>query len=213
MKILGCRIYRRGPAVNNHIALTFDDGPHPEFTPMIMDRIEQNGGRGTFFCTGKNLTANRELAREIADRGHLIGNHTYSHIHPMFAGRGRLYDEIYRTKSLIEELTGKTNRFFRPPYGFLTPSLFSICRTLELSIILWNSNSKDYRLMNENAIFRKIRGDIKAGTIMLFHDCKFSNADIDYSNSIKALNSVMEVVMLKGLKPATVEELLGDSVR
>ncbi|MCP4631931.1 MAG: polysaccharide deacetylase family protein, partial [candidate division Zixibacteria bacterium] len=135
MKILGCKIYRRGNKNSGKVAFTFDDGPHTKFTPLIMDTLEKHNSLGTFFSTGVNLEKNRSLAEEMAKRGHLLGNHTYSHPHALYTGRGKLRDEILRSKNLIEEITGSKNRIFRPPFGFLTPSLLSICRNLELSII------------------------------------------------------------------------------
>jgi len=212
MKILGCKIFRRGNKNSRKVAFTFDDGPNVKFTPIIMDALEKHNVCGTFFTTGNNLEKNRSLAEEMTSRGHLIGNHTYSHPHALYTGRGKLRDEILRSKNLIEEITGSKNRIFRPPFGFVTPSLLSICRNLELSIILWDSNSKDYRGINSENIKKRVFKTISQGSIILFHDSKFSNSEFDYTSSIEALKSVLEDIIMRGWKPVTVENLLGDLI-
>ncbi|MCP4633488.1 MAG: polysaccharide deacetylase family protein, partial [candidate division Zixibacteria bacterium] len=124
----------------------------------------------------------------------------------------KLRDEILRSKNLIEEITGSKNRIFRPPFGFLTPSLLSICRNLELSIILWDSNSKDYRGIHPEKIKKRVYKTISQGSVILFHDCKFSDAEFDYTASIEALKSILEDIIIKGWKPVTIENMLGDLI-
>ncbi|PJA26574.1 MAG: hypothetical protein CO189_10110 [candidate division Zixibacteria bacterium CG_4_9_14_3_um_filter_46_8] len=205
MKILGCQIIRAFSPNTNQVALTFDDGPHPKMTPKILEILDYTKSRATFFVTGENLIANRELAKLIHSRGHLLGNHTFSHPNALLAGRGKLQDEIYRSKSLIEDITGKTNRIFRPPYGIITPTLLSICRNLELSIILWNSNSKDYRMEKPEVIVKRIEGKIRAGSIVLFHECHFKKISIDYNGTLSALKSVVEILIMKKLQPVILD--------
>lgn len=212
MRFIGYKILRKGLKDSNNVAVTFDDGPHPRFTREIMDILEEKGGAGTFFATGKNLTSNIQLSEEISERGHLIGNHTYTHPHALFSGRGKLYDEISKTKKIIEDISGKPNRFFRPPFGFITPSLLSICRNLELAVILWNVNSKDYRSKPADDIKRKVLKKTGPGSIILFHDSKFSDDTVDYTTSIEALKSVLDVVILRGLKPVTIEDMFGNTI-
>ena len=207
MRFLGCDIIRKGPGNSGQIAFTFDDGPHPKNTLNIVEILEEYEGQGTFFMTGENISNYRSIAKEISDRGHLLGNHTFSHPHALFTGRGKLEDEIKRSKDILEEITGEANRYFRPPYGFITLPLLNICRKLELSIVLWNSNSKDYRRKPAEQVVKRIENKIMPGSIMLFHECNFRDKSIDYSNSINALKSTLETAILKGLKPVTIESM------
>lgn len=208
MKILNCSIIRKGLHDSESIAITFDDGPHPKYTPMILNILEKKGGSGTFFATGNNISKNRKLTREIAEKGYLLGNHTYSHLNALFTSRGKLHDEILRTKELIEDITGKPNHYFRPPYGVITPSLLSICRRLEMSVVLWNLNTKDFRREPHERIIKRVSMGIKAGAIILFHECHFRDDARDYSESIKAVKIVLDEIILKNLKPVTVDEML-----
>ncbi len=169
--------------------------------------MEETGGKGTFFVSGCNLFNNRELVREVSNRGHLIGNHTYMHPYPFFRSKKVLYDEIVRTKDLIEETTGKPNRFFRPPYGIITPKLLSICRKLDLSMILWNVNSKDFNLEAEDIIIKRVSRKLKSGAILLFHDCHFMDDSRDYSNTFKAMLKIVGLAVENKLKPVTIEKM------
>ena len=208
MRILGCRIIRKGKKSSDKIALTFDDGPHPKFTPRILDVLAEFNAKATFFITGRNISANKGIAEEIIKRGHILGNHTYNHPRAYFIGRGKLFDEISRTKDLIEDISVKPNRYFRPPYGIITPSMLSVCARLELSIVLWDSNSKDYRREKADTILDRIYKGLKPGSIILFHDRNFADESLDYTNTISALKSFLEKIILKGLKPVTIEEML-----
>lgn len=208
MKIARCEIIRKLRTDRRMLSVTFDDGPHPVYTPKIMDLLDNRNARGTFFMTGRNIESNPELVKEASARGHLIANHTYSHPHALFCSADRLRNEINRTKNMIEDITGKTNRFFRPPYGFITPRMLSICRELELSIVLWNANGRDFRKNGAAAIVRRLRNGIKPGSILLLHDCKYSDNGADYSKSIEALGIILDNIDDRGLKPVTVEELI-----
>ncbi|MBD3234161.1 MAG: polysaccharide deacetylase family protein [candidate division Zixibacteria bacterium] len=207
MRLFGCQILRRGDTKTPKIALTFDDGPHPVFTPMLLDILERIEGKGTFFTTGRNILDNLSLSEDMVRRGHMIGNHTFDHPHALWSGRGKLHDEIKKTKELIEELSEKPNKIFRPPYGFITPSMLSICRQLELSIVLWNSNSKDYKRDVPEIMVNRVRDKITSGSILLFHECHFNKPSLDYSGTLKALKSVVDIVKLRGLHPVTIGEM------
>lgn len=205
--LLGCKIYRNGQRESGSVAITFDDGPHAENTSKILTVLEKKNGRGTFFMTGENILRNKTLVREIVLRGHLIGNHTFTHCNALFTSRTKLYDELLRTKQLIESVTETNNRLFRPPYGIMTPVLLSICKALDLSVVLWNANSMDFRLNSIQAILNRLKNKIKPGSIFLFHECHFKHGEKDYSNSIAALEQVVCTVTVNKLKIVTINEM------
>ena len=210
MKLLNCRIDIRGSRSDSDFAITFDDGPHLEFTPKILEVLESHQVKATFFMSGRNIESNRSIAEDLASQGHLIGNHTYSHLSALRIGKSSLLEEVVRTKELIENITGEPNRFLRPPYGHITPALFSICRNLDLSIVLWSFNSWDFRGVSAERIIRRAERKISPGTILLFHECHFRDGSRDYSATIKAVDSILEYTLKRGLKPVTVAELLDD---
>ena len=212
MKIFNCEIIRKGPGNSNTIAVTFDDGPHEKYTPVLLDILDEKEGRATFFFAGQNIAQYKDLAKEVVKRGHLIANHTFSHRRALFIGREKLKDEIIKTKELIEDLTGKPNRYFRPPFGIITPSLLGICRTLDLSVLLWNVNTFDFLRKPADRIINRIKNKVHPGSIVLFHECHFNKKSLDYSNTAIALKTVLDKGIFGGLKLVTVEELLEGSV-
>ena len=209
MNIFGCRIITKGPSNNNNIAITFDDGPHPKYTPAILDLLERKGVPGTFFNSGFNISRNKDLTKEVADRGHLLGNHSFSHGNALFTSRKILKDDILRTKELIEDITGKTNHYFRPPYGIISLSLIDICKNMNLSLVLWNLNTRDYQRKSYKKIVERILiKKTMPGSILLFHECNFKNDSLDYSNTVKALEIILDITISKGLKLVTVHEMI-----
>lgn len=208
MQLFNCKIVRKNLTLKDEVAFTFDDGPHPKNSIQIMNVLESAKGKGTFFVTGSNITGNRAVAKEMVDRGHLLGNHTFQHGKALFQRKATLYDEIVRTKALIEDITGKQNRFFRPPHGIITPALLFVCRKLELTIVLWNANSMDFRRESYEKIAKRIDHKVKRGAIVLFHEGHFKDTALDYSNSIEALKCVIKTAVSKNLKLVTLEEMI-----
>jgi peptidoglycan-N-acetylglucosamine deacetylase len=201
-------IKRKGPVVPR-VSLTFDDGPHPAYSPLIRDRLARHQAKGTFFMTGSNLLSHRELAGEMARAGHEIGNHLFSHANPLFMAGKKCLDEVQKTKEIIEDITGIENRLIRPPFGIVTPSLVSVCRRLGMTIVLWNVNSFDFRRKAHQAIARRVNAGIKPGCIVLFHECHYMDASRDYKNTMQALDSVLTYIAEKKMKAVTVGQLLG----
>jgi len=208
MKILNCTIRVRGDCDADYIAITFDDGPHPRNTSQILELLEENGGLGTFFVTGNNLKKNWKLAENLASRGHMLGNHTFSHCNALFCSKKKLQREIAETKALIENITQKPNNFFRPPHGIITPSLLSICRKLNLTVVLWSANTLDFKRESPRRMFGRVEKKVRKGAIVLFHECHFKTESLDYSNSIKALGTVLDLAKGKGLKPVRLDTII-----
>jgi peptidoglycan-N-acetylglucosamine deacetylase len=201
----------KAPSQKKTVAITFDDGPHPSQTPLILELLAQHNFKATFFMTSTNMRRNKDLLRTVAASGHEIANHTCNHPNNFFLNRTRLFAEINDTKKFIEDFTGKPNRFFRPPYGLFTPSTFSICKQLNLTIVLWNINSFDYKCPGVSHIANRVISRIKPGDICLFHDCHFRDTTKIYSQTISALKTVLPFAAGKGLKCITIGELLSNS--
>ncbi|MBI1313503.1 polysaccharide deacetylase family protein [bacterium] len=154
------------------IALTFDDGPHPDHTPRLLDALADAGITATFFIVGERGSEHRSLLQRIAYDGHNIGNHTWSHSEPRETSARQLIDEVRRTRDLIEDITGRECRLFRPPKGELTLRKLLALRQERQTIVLWNHDTKDYRMpVGSDAIIDWCR-DYRpwSGDIVLFHD-------------------------------------------
>ena len=160
-----------GPATSRHVCLTFDDGPHPEFTPALLDFLKSRMVRATFFVVGRQAEQYPELVRRMASEGHVIANHSYAHPRPGQRSAFQLMAEVARTDAYVESLLGIRPRLFRPPYGKTTPAqLWRLWRTGH-SVVLWNVDPRDYARVESGEVRawfdqRPLRG----GDLVLLHD-------------------------------------------
>jgi len=181
-----------GPADSGKIALTFDDGPG-EATPLVLDMLQQAGIRATFFLCGENVARFPETARRIAEEGHEIGNHTYSH--PRLLGRtpGKIAWEIERAQRIIAHRTGRQPALFRPPYGLRWFGLFPILARNRMTTVMWSVNSFDWKLPVEKIVRRVLRG-VRPGTIVLFHDAVPPRQSGNRRATVAALGEVLREI-------------------
>lgn len=153
------------------ISLTFDDGPHPEITPLVLDRLQTYGWKGTFFVIGEKAAAHPELIQRIVGEGHELGNHTYTHTEPSQISAKKFLCEVQRTRKLLEDLTGKSVRMMRPPKGELNwPKLRGSWRENQ-TVAMWNVDPKDYRSNCEAELAQwATRYVPRHGDVILLHD-------------------------------------------
>ena len=153
------------------IALTFDDGPHPEHTPRLLDRLAATRARGTFFVVGEKAQQHPNLIRRIVTDGHELGNHTFTHSEPSKTSAAHFLDETARTRRLLQDLTGRDCRLMRPPQGKL-----SVIKAIGLwrqgqSIVLWNVDPKDFAMPHSREMHDWLdRYQPRGGDIVLLHD-------------------------------------------
>ena len=157
--------------VGIELALTFDDGPHPEQTPRLLDVLAEAGVRGTFFVVGERAEQQPDLVRRIADEGHELGNHTWTHSEPSQTSASQFLNEIARTRRLIQDLTGRDCRVTRPPKGSLTIGKALGLWRQQQTIALWNIDPKDFSMSDNSAISLWL-ADYRpqSGDIVLLHD-------------------------------------------
>jgi peptidoglycan/xylan/chitin deacetylase (PgdA/CDA1 family) len=143
----GSRLFGRAltaPPRPGEIALTFDDGPNPAWTPQLLDTLTAHNVHATFFLLGGFAQGEPDLVRRIAAAGHLIGNHSWSHPDLSRTASAQIREELRRTSETLEQITGAPVRFFRPPFGARRPAVFRIARELGLSPVLWNAMTRDW---------------------------------------------------------------------
>ena len=132
------------PARPGELALTFDDGPNPTWTPKLLDTLASHNVHATFFLLGGFAQAQPDLVRRIAAAGHLVGNHTWSHPDLSRTPAQRVRQELWRTSQTLEQIVGAPVRYFRPPFGARRPVVFRIARELKLQPVLWNAMTNDW---------------------------------------------------------------------
>lgn len=149
------------------LALTFDDGPNPVWTPRLLTLLSDHNVQGTFFLLGSRAKEQPALVQRIAAEGHLIGNHSWSHANLALASTDRIREELGKTSDALEQITGKAVRYFRPPFGARGPVVFRIARSLGLRPVLWNAMTGDWREASAERISdnltKKIDGLAKRG--------------------------------------------------
>lgn len=158
--------------VRRAVALTFDDGPHPVYTPAVLDVLARHGVRATFFVIGEKAEAHPEIVRRMVAEGHLVGNHTYNHSgrFPLMA-RARMEDEIGRCDEAIERITGRRPTLFRPPFGVTNPTLARALRRYGHTVAGWDVRSLDtVSRRSRERIFERVRRRLRSGSAVLLHD-------------------------------------------
>lgn len=188
------------------IALTFDDGPDPEQTPLILDLLQKYDAKATFFTVGKRAENYPWiLTREVIE-GHEIANHTYTH--PFFSRNtsiSKITYEMQKTDDVVLQTTGAHIYLFRPPGGLYTDNLIAATKKMGYTIILWswNQDTRDWASPGVGAIVRKALSGAHNGGIVLFHDYVTGN-----SQTLSALKQILPVLKERGYRFVTVSELL-----
>lgn len=182
------------------LALTFDDGPHPELTPKLLDILRQKGVRATFFVLGGNVAKYPEIARRIVAEGHEIANHSYSHPALPRLGAARLKDEVGGTCDIIQQVTGRRPASMRPPYGALNASVeHALLRDYGLNIVLWSVDPLDWKRPGAAEVARRLVEGARPGAILLAHDI--------HPGTIEAIPEVIAQLKSQGYTFATVGQL------
>jgi peptidoglycan-N-acetylglucosamine deacetylase len=172
-------VLSRVPADERALYLTFDDGPHPEFTPRVLDLLAANDARGSFFLLGEAVERYPKIVERIVADGHLIGNHSYNH--PRFAKLSwqKQVAQIERTDTLLASFDSGRMHRFRPPSGLFTAAMLVSCAIRGRNITYWSYDSLDYQRKPAADVIGMLRADAPgAGDIVLMHDDNAATADV-----------------------------------
>lgn len=178
------------------VAITFDDGPSKDYTPIILDVLKENDARATFFVLGNEVKKNKETLVRMVDEGNEIGNHSYNHKDLTSISDYELYQQIVGTDEFIEDITGIKPTVMRPPYGFVNDRISS---RIYKPIILWSLDTLDWQNRNTEKICSNILDNVKDGDIILMHDIYGTTAD--------AVKIVVPELVKRGYQLVTVSEL------
>lgn len=160
----------RGPGQRRAAALTFDDGPNPEWTPRVLDILEREGVGAGFFLIGRRAQAAPAIARRIAEAGHDVGNHTWTHTSLWRCGPGQTAREVTGGHDAIAEATGAPPRFFRPPWGKTNLALFPLLRRLGTPCVFWTVQPESRRAVSPAEQVRRGTARVGPGAIFDLHD-------------------------------------------
>ncbi|MDQ0903844.1 polysaccharide deacetylase family protein [Paenibacillus sp. V4I7] len=185
------------------IALTFDDGPHPEYTAQILKLLKQYEARATFFVVGNKVKRFPDVLNQTLREGHEIANHTYSHAY--LSKKNNIKKEINQTEELIYDTTGRRCLLFRPPGGFYNERLVAAVRAEGYKLIMWSwqLDTKDWSTPGVNTIVNRVLKNAKNGNIVLFHDYIEGP-----TQTIAALKIILPELKSRGYQLVTVSQLL-----
>lgn len=186
------------------VALTFDDGPHPYFTPMLLEVLSQERAPATFFLLGRQVEKYPRIAARIVREGHELGNHGYSHRAMRFLSWKDIYREIRKTERLVAYHVGVKTTLFRPPYGEIVPMIVNVNRYAGYKLIRWSIDPKDWdQSRNAATIAEHVLTAVKPGDVLLFHD-----GGRNQEEAIQAVRQIIRVLKKQGYQFVTVSQLL-----
>ena len=193
------RSFCKGDPDKNNIAITFDDGPDPVKTPEILRVLRKYDAGASFFLIGNKAEANRALVSEIHKAGHTVGNHSYSHSNrfPIISVRS-ISEEILKTSAILEEITGRKVKYFRPPFGVTNPRIYRGLRGSGLEVVGWSIRSLDTSIKDPDSVVQRIIKGLKAGDIILLHDST--------DHIVEILEQVLKISSQKGLKCVSLDK-------
>jgi len=155
---------------NAELHLTYDDGPHPGTTPVLLELLRSYNIKATFFFLGRQVDQFPDLVRQAHAEGHVIGNHSFDHPSMIFRSPRFISDQIDRTTDHIRQITGNTTILFRPPYGYFGPALLRTVPRRGHRLVLWSLDSNDWRHGTSTEISTRICRKVRRGSIILLHE-------------------------------------------
>lgn len=174
------------------VALTFDDGPHPEGTPAILEALSRASARATFFVVGEQVVRRPWLLSEIAAAGHEIGLHGHRHRLQLRMTRGQVTDDLARGTAAIADALGRPPLWHRPPYGIYSPAGLAAAREAGLRPLLWSRWGKDWRkLTTPSRIAARVLPGVLPGDVILLHDADFYSAANSHRRTAAALELIL----------------------
>lgn len=188
----------KGPAAENQVYLTFDDGPVPEVTPWVLDLLKKEDLKACFFCVGENVQRFPDIYQRILDDGHLTGNHTYNHLQGLKTRTSHYLENVEEAARFID------SRFFRPPHGLMRRGQYKqISR--QFQVVMWDLVSCDYRqTLSPEAVAGNVLKYVRPGSIITFHDSHKSK-----KNLYPALPVVIRALKMEGYRFGTLPDAIG----
>lgn len=157
------------------VYLTFDDGPIPEITPWVLNLLDYYNIKATFFCVGENVYKHNDIYKEILNRGHKTGNHTYHHLKGFAETKNNYIEDVKKAAKLID------SSLFRPPHGIIKLSQHKILKKT-FKVVMWDVVTRDYsKLLSPQKVFQNVRKYTRNGSIIVFHDSKKAEINMKYA--------------------------------
>lgn len=207
-RIFGYRVFRRGIGRTDY-GLTFDDGPDPYYTPLLLDLLKRYGAKATFFVVGSHAEQYPEIIKRMHDEGHLIGIHNYVHKTNWLMRPATVRKQIQRTDDIIYRITGERSTYYRPPWGIV--NLFDFSKRRQVQIVLWSAMFGDWKeKLGAERLTDKLISKLGPGEVLLLHDCGTTlGADPRApQHMLIALERMLEEARKRGLRSVRIDEMI-----
>jgi peptidoglycan-N-acetylglucosamine deacetylase len=189
------------------IALTYDDGPNDPHTLKLLDVLAKHNVHATFFMIGRYVQQRPDIARAVAQAGHVVGNHTFTHPLLIFKSQLETRTELLDCRSALHDAIGGHSSLFRPPWGGRRPATLRIARDLRMETVMWNLPSRDWKNLPAAAIEKNIARRVRGGDLILLHDGSHRAMGADRAQTVIATDNLIRRYKDEGYEFATVEEL------
>lgn len=196
------------PRGSKKLALTFDDGPNDPHTPRLLEVLAKHGVRATFFMLGKFVQQRPDIAREVANAGHVIGNHTFSHPNLIFKSHSQAAVELRNCERILADTVGDHSRLFRPPFGGRRPASLRVARSLGLQPVMWNVTGRDWNAPSAEYIEKKVANQIRGGDVILLHDGGHQRLGVDRSLTVAATDRLLARYREAGFEFVTILQMM-----
>ena len=196
------------PAGTKQIALTYDDGPNDPHTMRLLEVLAKHNVRATFFMIGRYVQQRPDIAREVANAGHVVGNHTFTHPLLILKSAGETSQELRDCRSTIQDTVGEHSNLFRPPFGGRRPATLRVARELGLEPVMWNVTGYDWNIPPAAIIEQKVAKQMRGGDVILLHDGGHKQMGADRSQTVLATDHLITRYRSKGYAFVTIPEMM-----
>ncbi len=196
------------PRGSRQIALTYDDGPNDPHTLSLLEVLARHGVHATFFLIGRYVQQRPEIAREIVQAGHVVGNHTLTHPLLTFKSVAEIRHELSQCRAALQDAIGGHSNLFRPPFGGRRPAVLRVASELGLEPVMWSVTGYDWNAPPAEVIERKVARQIRGGDVILLHDGGHKRMGADRSQTVIATDRLISRYEVEGSEFVTIPQMM-----
>jgi len=201
------RTFTGGIGGSKQIALTYDDGPNDPYTLKLLDVLAKHSVRATFFMIGRYVQQRPDIARAVAQAGHIIGNHTFMHPLLIFKSEAQTRAELVNCHQALQDAIGQHSTLFRPPFGGRRPATIKIAHELGLQTVMWSVTGYDWNAPPAVVIEQKVARQMRGGDVILLHDGGHRAIGADRAQTVIATENLIRRYRDQGYEFVTLDEM------